>query len=351
MPQFDPNQLGGPQALTMSGLMGSGPTSRASFPTPPPMPPPAGGPPPGMSPPGGVPGLPMPPPGAGMPMPGGGGPGGPGGLPMPPPGAGMPPPGMGGPPPGPPAGIAPPVSTPAPIGPANIASVQQAADDAAIHAALGTTQNDPDEAAKVLARSGHQSAAVKLQQAARLHRQRELQKRSDMVADQQAAFRVTHKLLGAVTDDSSLKVVKEMFGQFVPGIEQIGSSFQEAKPRIQQLLKSSVPMGEVLNQQQEALQAMQTALQTGDQREWERAAALVLSTAQDPGQWQSLLGQLKQAGAPIEVLNQFDTVYSDRAVARAKARAGSGGGGGGGGEPGETGGGGLEDMGLIAALR
>lgn len=352
MPPFDPNQLGGPEPMTMGSLMGGGPISRGSFPpmagappmTGPPMNggPSAGGMPPGM--PGMPPGLPP-----GMPMPGG--PGGPGGgPPMPPPGAGGPmPPGMDegpgeppGPPTGPPAGAAPP---PAPSGPGGIAAVQQAADDAAIHAALETTKNDPDEAVKMLARSGHQSAGQKLQQAARLHRQRELQKRSELVSDQQAAYRVGKQLLSSVSDDSSLRVVKEMFGQYMPAFQKIGDSYQEAAPRIQQFLEASAPMGKLLDQQQQTLQAMQTALRTGDHHEWRRAAAMMLSTAKDPGQWQSLIGQLKQAGAPLDVLNSFDTVYSEKAVSAAKQLAERDGKS----EP--EGGSGFEDMGLLAALR
>lgn len=347
MPAFDPNQLGGPSAVTMGSLMGNGPASRAAFQVPgvPPMtgPPMQGGPGPGM--PQGMPPGGMPP---GLPMPGGPG----GGPPMPPPGAGMPPPpGMGGGPGMPPQGMGSPPGPPqgppdggppsGPPGTSPVAAVQDAADDAAIHAALATTKNDPDEAAKVLARSGHQSASQKLQQAARMHRQQELRKRSDLVSDQQAQFRVGKKLLSAVDDDASLRVVKGMLG---PVGQQIGDTFQEAGPRIQQILQSTVPTEKILDHQQLALQAMQTALRTGDQREWVRAAALVLSTATEPGEWQSLIGQLKQAGAPSEVLNQFDTVYSDRAVMEAKQLAARDG-------KHETPGGGFEDMGLLAALR
>jgi hypothetical protein len=163
-----------------------------------------------------------------------------------------------------------------------------------------------------------------------------------------------------VNDDASLGVVKEVLGRFMPqAADQLGSTYAEAQPRIQQWLQIAEPMAKRLREQHGALQSMQTALRTGDSSEWTRAAATVLATARDGGQWQALINQLKQSGAPADVLNQFDTVYSDAAVARAKKRAGHGGQvedtgdigvsanvAGGGGE-----GGGFADMGLLTALR
>jgi len=293
------------------------------------------------------------------PMPPGGGP--PGLMPPGPPGLPPGPPGM--PPPGPPGppGMMPPGGPPVPGGPGGMSpapgafpggvtprpdpsrAVREASDDAAIRAALDGNNNDPDEAVKTLARSGEQSAAIKLQQAAREHRAREVQRRYEMVSDQEAAMRVGEKLLMSATDEPSLRVVRDVAGRFMPKMQALlDGPYAEASQNIRSFIQQTEPVRKRLRQQQAALDSMRTALRTNDDNEWLRAAAMVLSAAQDPQQWTVLINTLRQSGVPLHVLNQFDTVYSEQAVMKAAQIAQNSDR-----QPGPA----LADIGTLAALR
>jgi len=227
------------------------------------------------------------------------------------------------------------------------AAVREAADDAAIQTALQGTNNDPDTAVETLLRAGHQSAAVKLQESARQHRAREIQRRYDDVAHRVAAMRIGERLLTSATDDPSLDVVRSLTTKIMPQMNRLlQGNFDRVAPNIQQFVRMTAPLAQELEGQKQALDGMRSAIRTGDPQEWTRAAGLVLSSAKDAQQWTQLIDTLRQAGVPSEVLNRFDTVYSDDAVAKAQRIAGHTG-------PSqeEVQGTPFADMGLLASLR
>lgn len=215
--------------------------------------------------------------------------------------------------------------------PVNTAPIQAGAQAGAAQAA--GQMPDPEEAQSALEQTGFPEQAEQMRQKQILGVMQELQLREAAMDMHDAQYRIGSKLLQSVNDQPSYLVLKQLVSRLMgPQIgAQLPPTLQQAAPLLLQMHKAwgqQMKEGKVhkqaigLFQQALAMEAKQGRATTMARPLWTSGAGLFLSTAKNQGEWQQMLGQMKQIGVPSDVLNQFDTVFSPDAIGRANQIAG-----------------------------
>lgn len=152
--------------------------------------------------------------------------------------------------------------------------------------------------------------------------------RAQKIMMDRAELRIGMILMRAVTDEPSYQVFRKVIAAVIgPQVAmQLGDTYQQAKPKMDAMLAQTGMMAQHVAAHGRALALIQKAKEAptphDQQRMWRAAVGTILSTAQNDPEWQGAIGQMRQAGAPPDVLNQFDTVHSAGAGHRALALAG-----------------------------
>lgn len=234
----------------------------------------------------------------------------------------------------------------------NQKKTREAADDAAIRQELAnakatdTGELDVPGAIARLHKGGHGTAGLKLTKQWGDHLREQAQTSKSEIERHQADLEMGARLWAGVKDDATLAAAKRaapavMGPDSTKMMEGLPDSYAAAKAQIDSLLEAGNKMADKLKAAHESVTERQYALEHGlvdpDPAKGERVSPDVLekrekanalmtssvgkmlSQTDNDTEYQQQLKAFKSQGYPVDILNKFDTVWSKRAVERAKA--------------------------------
>lgn len=234
----------------------------------------------------------------------------------------------------------------------NAKLTREAADEAAIRTELSNAKTGPDGQLDVpgaiqnLHKNGFGTAGMKLTKEWTDHLQKQAATAKSQIEGHTADLDLGARLWAGVKDDASLAAAKKaapavMGPDSAKLLDGLPDDYASAKPQIDALLEAGNKMGDKLRAAHEAVTEHQYALEHGlvapdpakgetqppavaEQREKVDAlqtssVGKMLMHASNDAEYQSQLAAFKQQGYPASVLNKFDTVWSPKAVAKAKS--------------------------------
>lgn len=235
----------------------------------------------------------------------------------------------------------------------NQKKTRDAADDAAIRQELSNSQTGPDGQLDVpgaidrLHKGGHGTAGMKLTQQWTDHLQKQAATSEAEIKRHSADLEMGARLFAGVKDDETLATAKQMLGSGALGpdsakiVDGLPDTYAEAKPKIDLLLEAGNKMADKLRAAQDSIKDHQYALEHGmikpDATKGEQeppsvtesrekanvlmtsSVGRMLATTDNDAEYQQQLKAFKSQGYPADILNKFDTVWSPKAVQKAKS--------------------------------